>query len=320
MRPTIHNGRAGKDGAYNPKHNDRNFDISSAEHIDPERMPGNVYWNWTGKNVSFEDAEKAFYEKHIREHLDAQNARYEAHRHPERMKTMDEYRSNPRTCPEETILMIGHRGDSIPPKTLWAICQDLKDWEENSIPGLKVLNMALHVDEQGASHVHMRKLYVYSNKNGVESISQSKTLEGAGIPLPHPDKPIGRHNNRKQTFSAMERQAMYEICKGYGLASFIEMKPRERSKSGQTLIEYQAQQAEERAKAAEIRAEKAEERAILEESRISLSVENKRKTCTQLQNRLEELEDEIENVQNLLHKAEQRQAFEIFNREHERTR
>lgn len=50
MRMTVHNGRAGKNGVYSPKHNDRQFDISSAEHIDPERMPGNVYWNWTGKN------------------------------------------------------------------------------------------------------------------------------------------------------------------------------------------------------------------------------------------------------------------------------
>lgn len=74
MRMTIHNGRAGKNGAYNPRHNDRSFDISHAEHIDPERMPGNVYWNWTGKkDVSFEDAERLFYEQHCRTHLDAVN-------------------------------------------------------------------------------------------------------------------------------------------------------------------------------------------------------------------------------------------------------
>ena len=32
MRATIHNGRTGKDGAYNTRHNDRQFDISHAEH------------------------------------------------------------------------------------------------------------------------------------------------------------------------------------------------------------------------------------------------------------------------------------------------
>lgn len=154
MRMTIHNGRAGKDGAYNPRHNDRNFDISHAEHIDPERMQGNIYWNWTGKNdISFEDAERLFYEQHCRTHLDAKNARYIAQRHPERVRTMDEYRSNPRTCPEETLLMIGNRAEYIPPQTLRAICNDLKNWEENAVSGLTVLDMALHVDEQGAPGV-----------------------------------------------------------------------------------------------------------------------------------------------------------------------
>ena len=373
MRMTNHSGRAGKDGAYSPKHIDRNFDISNAEHIDPERMPGNIYWNWMNDpEATFEDAEKAFYEKHMQAYLNAQNARYEAQRHPERVRTMDEYRSNPRTCPEETILMIGHKGDSIPPKTLWAICNDLKNWEENSIPGLKILDMALHVDEQGAPHVHMRKSYVYSDKNGVESISQNKTLEGAGIPLPHPDKPTGRHNNRKQTFSAMERQAMYEICRGYGLSSFIETKPRERSKSGQTMIEYQARQAEERAKAAEMRARSAEQKAlqmeqerdaaraererirgalthartraekakekaqeqelknqqaVIDGKRISRELEEQKANLQavkvehkqELQN-LQKVHEQVEHLQEYLTLAEQRQAFEIHERNQERSR
>lgn len=277
MRMTIHNARTSKLGAFTPRHNDRNFDISHAEHIDPERTKGNIYWNWTGKQMSFEDAEKIFYEEHCRKYLDAVNQRYQEQRHPERVKDMDAYRKSPRTCPEETILMIGCKGDSIPPKTLQAICEDLRNWEENAIPGLKVLDMALHVDEEGAPHIHMRKTWMYRDENGIESISQGKTLEGAGIPLPHSDKPQGRNNNRKQTFSAMERQAMYEICRGYGLASFIETKPRERSKSGQTMIEYQARQAEERAKAAEMRARSAEQKALqMEQERDAARAERER--------------------------------------------
>ena len=34
MKLTRHNGRAGKNGVYNPKHNDRSFDIANSEHID----------------------------------------------------------------------------------------------------------------------------------------------------------------------------------------------------------------------------------------------------------------------------------------------
>lgn len=296
MRMTIHNGRAGKDGAYNPRHNDRSFDISHAEHIDPERMPGNIYWNWTNKNdISFEDAERLFYEQHCRTHLDAKNARYIAQRHPERVKTMDEYRQNPRTCPEETLLMIGNKNEYVPPQTLRAICNDLKDWEEKQIPGLTVLNLALHVDEQGAPHIHMRRAWIYRDENDVELISQGKALEKADIPLPHPDKPQGRNNNRKQSFSQMERQALYEICLGYGLENLLETKPRERSKSGQTLTEYQARQAEERANAAEMReraAEQAAEQARRELNAIQAEKKQLQQQNTELQKQIEQLQEE----------------------------
>lgn len=264
MRMTIHNGRAGKNGAYNPRHNDRQFDISHAEHIDPERVKSNIYWNWTGDpGKTFEAAEAAFYEKHCREYLDAVNRRHREQRHPERVRDMDAYRTARQTCPEETLLMIGNKNEYLPPRTLRAICEKLKDWEENTVSGLRVLDMALHVDEEGAPHIHMRKAWIYRDENGIESIAQSKALQAAGIPLPHPDKAAGRHNNRKQVFSAMERQALYEICRGYGLESLLETKPREKSKSGREgreLEDYKASEAEKRAQAAEMRAKMAEEK------------------------------------------------------------
>lgn len=34
MRVSRHNGRSGKHGVYNPKHNDRRFDVQHSEHID----------------------------------------------------------------------------------------------------------------------------------------------------------------------------------------------------------------------------------------------------------------------------------------------
>lgn len=295
MRMTIHNARTSKRfGAFTPRHNDRNFNISHAEHIDPERTGGNIYWNWTGKaDITFEDAEKAFYEEHCRTHLDAKNARYVAQRHPERVRTMDEYRSNPRTCPEETILMIGNKDEYIPPQTLRAICEDLRNWEENTIPGLRVLDIALHMDEQGAPHIHMRKAWIYRDENNVESISQGKALEEAGIPLPHPDRPQGRNNNRKQTFSRQERQALYEICRGYGLENLLEMQPREKSKSGRELEDYKAGKAEERAQAAEMRERAAEQAAEQARRELnSIQAENK-----QLQQQNAELQEQVKQLQ-----------------------
>lgn len=342
MRMTIHNGRAGKNGTYSPKHNDRNFDISSAEHIDPERMPGNVYWNWTGKkDISFEDCEKVFYEEHCRAHLDAVNQRHREQRHPERVRDMDAYRTARQTCPEETLLMIGNKDEHLPPRTLRAICKDLRNWEEKQIPGLRVLNMALHVDEEGAPHIHMRKAWIYRDENGTESIAQNKALQAAGIPLPHPDKAAGRHNNRKQTFSQMERKALYEICREYGIESLLEMQPRERSRSGREFEDYKASKAEEKTRQAETsldkikgatkharkRTQRAQEQAQEQEdknrslqaaeSEIRGKMEREQTTARQLaemnqkaRQTLREMQKQLEVLKPYLSKAEQKQLEE----------
>jgi hypothetical protein len=267
MRATIHNGRTSNLGAFTPKHNDRNFNINHAEHINPERVKLNRYWNWTGNpETTFEAAEIAFYEKHISAHLEAQNARYRAQRHAERAKTMDEYRKSPQTCPEEVILMIGKAGDTIPADMMTRIIQEQINWEQKQFPGVKVLNVALHMDEQGAPHIHERRAWVYTDKDGNTAISQNKSLEQMGVELPNPDRPRGRFNNRKQTFSKRCREHLLQICREHGLE--IEEIPQEKSKSGRTLEDYQAGEAEKRAAEAERRrqfseraAESAEKRA-----------------------------------------------------------
>lgn len=266
MRATIHNGRTGKDGAYNTKHNDRQFDISHAEHIDPERVKDNRYWNWTGNpETTFEAAEQAFYEKHIQKHLDAQNARYRAQRHAERVKSMDEYRRSPQTCPEEVILQIGKRGDTIPADMMARIIQEQINWEQKTFPGVRVLNVALHMDEQGAPHIHERRAWVYTDKDGNFAISQNRSLEQMGVELPNPNKPRSRFNNRKMTFSRMCREHLLQICREHGLE--IEEIPQEKSLSGRTLEDYKAGEAEKRAAEAERRREFSERAAESAEKR-----------------------------------------------------
>lgn len=260
MRATIHNGRTSHLGAFTPKHNDRNFNISHAEHIDPERVKDNRYWNWTGNpETTFEAAEIAFYEKHISAHLEAQNARYRTQRHAERVKTMDEYRKSPQTCPEEVILQIGKLGDTIPADMMARIIQEQINWEQKTFPGVKVLNVALHMDEQGAPHIHERRAWVYTDKAGNLAISQNKSLEQMGVELPNPDRPRGRFNNRKQTFSKRCREHLLQICREHGLE--IEEIPQEKSKSGRTMEDYKANEAERKAADAEHRREFSERAA-----------------------------------------------------------
>lgn len=323
MRATIHNGRTSNLGAFTPKHNDRNFNINHAEHINPERVKLNRYWNWTGNpETTFEAAEQAFYEKHIRKHLDAQNARYKAQRHAERVKSMDEYRRSPQTCPEEVILMIGKAGDTIPADMMARIIQEQINWEQKQFPGVKVLNVALHMDEQGAPHIHERRAWVYTDKDGNFAISQNKSLEQMGVELPNPDKPRGRFNNRKQTFSKRCREHLLQICREHGLE--IEEIPQEKSKSGRTLEDYQAGEAEKRAADAERRrqfseraAESAEKRAESARDAARSYEEHAEQVAGQInaeygeladtglqkqamQKQLEEIQERIDNLQEQL--------------------
>ena len=301
MRATIHNGRTSKLGAFTPKHNDRNFNIKNAEHIDPERVKNNRYWNWTGKEMTFEAAEQIFYEKHIRKHLDAQNARYQAQRHAERAKTMDEYRRSPQTCPEEVILMIGKAGDTIPADMMARIIQEQINWEQKQFPGVRVLDVALHMDEQGAPHIHERRAWVYTDKDGNSAISQNKSLEQMGVELPNPDRPRGRFNNRKQTFSKRCREHLLQICREHGLE--IEEIPQEKSKSGRTLEDYQAGEAEKRAESARDVARSYEEHAEQVAGQINAEYGELADTGLQkqaMQKQLEEVQERLERVQEQL--------------------
>lgn len=324
MRATIHNGRTSHLGAFTPKHNDRSFNISHAEHIDPERVKLNRYWNWTGKEMTFEDAERTFYEKHIRQHLDAQNARYRAQRHAERVKSMDEYRRSPQTCPEEVILQIGKLGDTIPADMMARIIQEQINWEQKQFPGVKVLNVALHMDEQGAPHIHERRAWVYTDRDGNLAISQNKSLEQMGVELPNPNKPRSRFNNRKMTFSRMCREHLLQICREHGLK--IEEIPQEKSLSGRTLEDYKAGEAEKRAAEAEHRrefseraAESAEKRAESARDAARSYEEHSEQVARQVNNEYGELADvglqkqamqeQLEEVQERLERVQEQLEY-----------
>ena len=98
-RITLHNGRShrGTGMAFSAKHNDRQFDVSQSDHIDPEQSRGNRYWRWNQQDTpeqSFENCEQEFYERTFADYLQAQNQRHINNRHPGRVKTMEQYRQS----------------------------------------------------------------------------------------------------------------------------------------------------------------------------------------------------------------------------------
>ena len=230
MKLTRHNGRSGKNGTYNPRHNDRRFDVEHSEHIAAARVAQNIYWDcYRGvttmltragddiPDLSFEQIEHAYYLEHYGDHIDAQNARNDQRRHSERNRTVDDLLKNNKTCPEETIYQIGTIEESVPPEILIQVVAEFYgEFERRFGSHVHILDWALHLDE-GTPHIHERHVFDCENQYGELCPQQEKALEALGVPLPNPDKPKGRNNNRKQTFDAICRELLFEIAQKHGL-------------------------------------------------------------------------------------------------------
>ena len=128
MKASRHNGRSGKHGVYDVKHNDRDFDVEHSEHIDSERTKQNVYWDcyqgysFAGssqeRQFNFTEIERAYYYEHYSDFVDAQNERNEQARHPERNRTIDDVLKNNKTCPEESVIQLGNIDHAVTPDVL----------------------------------------------------------------------------------------------------------------------------------------------------------------------------------------------------------
>lgn len=258
-RTTLHNGRKNRQGqAYRASHNDRKFDLDKAEHIEQERTKENIYWHYLQKenpDMDFSTAEKTFYKDHFEKALSIRNSSYIQHGNKKQVKTLEEYMQE--HCPEETIWMIGNAEDMIPAKILHNVWTEQKTWMETMFPQVTVLDWALHVDEQGAPHIHERHVFIGHDKRGLEVVGQNKALAEMGIAAPNPQRPTGRHNNAKMTYTAICRQHFQELCKRHGLD--IEVQPRERSEMGLTQAEYKTRQEEKAAARAEMKMKAAEQ-------------------------------------------------------------
>ena len=227
MKLTRHNGRSGKHGTYNPKHNDRSFDLENSEHINAELAKKNVYWDcYNGfRNLAkeelladtFEEVEEMYYSSHYRSYVEAQNQRNEKNRHPERNRTTSDLLKNKKTAPEETIFQIGTIDNHAPPEVLLLVVTDfLAEMEKRFGKHVHILDWALHMDE-GTPHIHERHVFDCENQYGELAPQQEKALEELGFELPDPAQKAGKTNNRKKTFDAVCRTLLFDMAKKHGL-------------------------------------------------------------------------------------------------------
>lgn len=230
MKLTRHNGRSGKNGVYNPKHNDRRFDLENSDHIDAERSKRNIYWDWLNGyrrfskseaqvelRDTFADVEKQYYSIYYGDFVKGQNARNEKNRHTERNRTTDDILKDKHTCPEETVYQIGTMDEHVTADVLQRVMEEyIAECKRRFGEHIHILDWALH-DDEATPHIHERHVFDCENRYGEVCPQQEKALEALGFELPEPDKKKGRFNNRKMVYDSACRVLLFDIAEQHGL-------------------------------------------------------------------------------------------------------
>lgn len=284
MRVTLHNARSGKNGVFSASHNDRTFK-SKDEKVHREETSNNMYWCLGSTEMhkgaplkDFDKVEHDAYVEYFSKALAAQNEKHRKAGNLNRIKSIDDYRKSPRTCPEETLLYIGNKDTHADVDIIQTISSEYLKWQAETYPNVLPLDAAIHVDEDGAPHIHLRQVWRAFDKNHNPVVSQTRALQELGIERPDTSKRESRYNNAKQTFTRMCREKLLEICRTHGLD--VETNPRERSESGLSQAEYKARKETEHARqaqdAAQARLDELEQREkqIAEQNRALDAREN----------------------------------------------
>lgn len=262
-RANGHRSRKGTNGkVINAKHNDRNFDVSKADHINENLIDKNVIWKYVDVNEggekeeekkaaeekksereTLDDYEEKVYEKYFSTALEKRNEKQIKARHKDRVQSMEQYRLNAKSCPEESIWTIGNRDNRIEPELLKKIWEEFTAWHKETYPNVLMLDATLHLDEPNAApHIHRRDVWRYE-VDGHWEISQKEALKSMGIERPDLSKKESKYNNAKMTYTAQTRAKWIEIAEQHGIE--IEKEPQEKSRSGLTMLQLKKRTLEE---------------------------------------------------------------------------
>lgn len=265
-RANGHRSRKGTNGkVINAKHNDRNFDVSKADHISENLIDKNVIWKYVDVNEggekeeekkaaeeqkseselreTLDDYEEKVYEKYFSTALEKRNEKQIKARHKDRVQNMEQYRLNAKFCPEESIWTIGNRDNRIEPELLQTIWEEFTTWHKETYPNVLMLDATLHLDEPNAApHIHRRDVWCYE-VDGHWEISQKEALKAMGIERPDLSQKESKYNNAKMTYTAQTREKWIEIAERHGIE--IEKEPQEKSRNGLTLLQLKKRTLEE---------------------------------------------------------------------------
>lgn len=197
------------------RHNDRDFDLSKAPHIDVSRMHNNILYNiYNDSSMSFRDVEKRYYEEHYRARLDKMNEKAKAAGHRERIQTMNTFMK--KHLPEEVLIQIGGMHDNIDPDIFKSCVNEfIKDMQERGGDNCHILDYAIHFDE-ATPHCHIRRVWDFINDEGDLEPGKNGAMKELGIELPDPNAPESRNNYRGMIYDSQTRERWIDIAEEHG--------------------------------------------------------------------------------------------------------
>ena len=237
MRVTYRCSRSGS-----AKHNEHH-------HIETERRDVLVFDGMKNGPGTIEEKEIRFYEQILGPGIDERNDRYRAQRHPEKCRSAEQLYRNKNTKPEEFLLQIGDKDQSVS-REVFDVCivkffRWLNSWNRAHGKPFRFLDGTFHYDET-TLHYHGRRIWVYEDEKGYLRLGQEEALRRAGVELPEPDEEESRKNNRKKTFDSMCRAMWQDICLAHGLDIETEPLPGRRHKGTEEFIDDQIEKKAER--------------------------------------------------------------------------
>ena len=323
VRVGNHSARSNKKGVFRAEHNHRNFDLTNAPHISPDRVNDNktiMFYPFDEQKqnktvTSFDEYENGIYTLIFSAQLAKLNEKQIQSRHKNKVKTMDKFRRTRNYCPEEDLITLGNNENSVTGDLLWEVFTEYYKWHMEKFPQCILLDAALHLDEPNAApHVHLRKVWLATAKEQAEHelevylqnkesytrkkrpevpdkdyfiVHQQASLRQMGIERPDTSKPEGQHNNSKQTYSFQCRQKLIELAQAKNIP--LELTPKPSDETGLGLLKYKLYNTEQQLQEAE------KNKQILQQQladTLRLVNENK-KEVEDLQQKLAEKSDEL---------------------------
>lgn len=212
MKATLHIGRG------SVKHNDRNFNLDNARHIDQTKRNENFYINrYLDDTITFEECERKYFEENYLQGLEAQNEKYRKRRQYGYIRTIDDLMKSEKTQVREMILQIGNKDNHIDKEVLLeCIHQFNEEFNKRYGTNAHILDIAIHNDE-ATPHAHIRFICDYTDKDGMKKICTDKALKALGIKKPKETAKTDRYNNALQTFTDQIRFIWNTIIKRNGI-------------------------------------------------------------------------------------------------------